>query len=230
MHQYSVQDHGDNFSAIRKECDVTGTSFAAACGLDDGKSRTFFWELRRGLRTETVPPPDVREKLDAGTAQEPYAVTAFVQSGLLGPDEIVFHYGQKRRQHGGFLFGTHLDRLIYSTRPVVEPVKVLEIKTVQTDLERGMPAEAKLRDVMQTMLQLWCMRLEHGRLFYWRAETGEYRSWRVQLDTFAFLEGPMQWALETLQSESAPKRMQPDVKRERAQFVRDHFLVASDGK
>lgn len=225
MHQFAVQDHGDNFAEIRQQCDVTGTSFAAACGLDDGKSRTFFWELRKGLRTDNRPPPDVREMLDLGTAQEPYAALAFAASGLLAPGEFLCHYGQQRRRAAGYLFGVHLDRLIYSSRPVQEPVRLLEIKTVQSDLERGMPAEPKMRDVMQTLLQLWCMRLEHGHLFYWRKETGEWASWRVRLDSFAFTEGPLSWAFETLEAQAAPKRMPSELKRERTEFVRDHFLV-----
>ena len=238
MSQYAVQDGSDQWQRARSSCDVTGSNFAAACGLDDSRSRMKFWRVRRGLEREERPPAFVQAYLDGGKEDEPFAATAFALSGLLAPAHLLCHDGQHTRRYAGFQWGTNNDRveLAPHKRLGYEPVALLEIKTVQREVHEGdepvyaLP-DALVKNAMQLLLQLWCRRLSYGRLFYWHRATGCYRCFELSLlDSHAFADGPLRWALETLRSAEEPKRMDAKLKLERRKYVLDRFFIGASKK
>lgn len=227
MDRYLVPRDREAWQAARDACDITGTSFADACGLGSG-SRLRFWRIRHKLEKPERPPPFVQAMLDGGQDDEPLAAVAF--RPLLWPGQLLAHCGQRRRRFEGFLFGVNPDRLVLTPyRGGYDVTNLLEIKTVQRDVGESEPIpefpDKLVPNTLQLLLQLWCCRLEHGWLFYWHRASGAYRRFEVRMDWHAFREGPLQWALETLRAVEIPKRMDPAVKRERIQFVLDHFYV-----
>ena len=227
MERYAVQDGSGGWHAAREECDMTGTSFASACGLDVDKSRKMFWKIRKGLQKPTHSselPFFVQDALNGGREDEPWAAHAYALSGLLLPREFLCSSGQVRRMWKGLLYGCNLDREIWTWEPKTERVRLLEIKTIQNGEPPAEVPRKFFANLLQLLLQMFCARLEYGDLFYWRRETGEWRCFHVRMHHDAFAAGPLQWAAETADAHTEPPNMNAELRAHRQQYLLYYFI------